>query len=235
LGSGAQEKHEIGELARVKLADSGLVLDIATDEESRLYGEDWHRFLGRCRAVLGVEAGVSVFDIEDVVRNSCQGLLAAEPDLTFEEVHDRVLRPWEGNIPYRTISPRHFEAAAFRCLQVLYEGSYSGILEPYRHYVPLRKDWSNVDEVLGILREPGERERITEAAHADLIASGRHSYSQFVVEFDRVLQETGLTAPARGSWERHVQRRLSARPLAERVRRLVRRSARRVRRALRAT
>ena len=55
---------------------------------------------------------------------------------------------WEDNVYYRTISPRHFEAAAFRICQVLFEGRYSGVLEPMVHYIPLKKDFSNIDEVI---------------------------------------------------------------------------------------
>ena len=60
---------------------------------------------------------------------------------------------WDWKIPYRTISPRNFEAAAFRVCQILYEGHYSGVMEPMRHYIPLRKDFSNFDEVVERFRD----------------------------------------------------------------------------------
>lgn len=223
MGRGAQEKHEIGVRALEFLADEGLVLDIATHESARLYHDGWYRFLGDCRAVLGVEAGVSIYDIDDVVREACQSLLAVEPDLTFAEVHDRVLAPWEGNIPYRTISPRHFEAAAFGCCQILYEGHYSDILEPWRHYLPLRKDWSNIDEVVARYRDEQDRGRIVETAHVELIASGEYGYDKFVRRFDDVLRDVGITPPAHGPWEAEIARALGRRPLGRRVVRSTRR------------
>jgi hypothetical protein len=233
MGRGAQEKHEIGLLALEHATGSGLVLDIDTVESSRLYGDAWYRFLGDCRAVLGVEAGVSIFDLDDVVRESCSALLAAEPGLSFEEVSTRILEPWEGNVPYRTISPRHFEAAAFRCCQILYEGRYSGILEPMRHYLPLRKDWSNFDEVVRLYRDDRVRGEIVERAYDELIDSGRYGYRAFIERFDAVLRADGLTPAARGPWERGVAARIdrgagvrrALRAARRRVRRLVRRSA----------
>ena len=63
LGKLGEEKYTIG--IRF-LADAerfpNLACDISLCEEDRLYGERWIEFLLRCRAVLGVESGASVFD-----------------------------------------------------------------------------------------------------------------------------------------------------------------------------
>lgn len=232
MGRGAQEKHEIGTRALEHGAHTGLDLDIATDESSRLYDDDWYRFLGDCRAVLGVEAGVSIFDLDDVVREGTEALLAANPDLTFEEVHERLLKPWEGNIPYRTVSPRHFEAAAFRCVQILYEGHYSGVLEPMRHYLPLRKDWSNFGDVVAAYRDDATRVRLVEAAFNELIASGTYGYRAFIERFDIVLQDEGISPPPRGAWEDGVRRIVNRGLATRRAARAARRRVRELRRRL---
>jgi len=70
------------------------------------------------------------------------------------------------------MSPRVFEAAAVRSCQILFEGRYSGILEPMVHYIPLKKDFSNFEEVLRRYRDESIRRELTENAHRDLIASG---------------------------------------------------------------
>lgn len=188
MGRGAREKTEIAREFARRTEGSGLVVDVATKENERLYGRYWHEFMASCRGVIGVEAGVSIFDIEDVVQPEFERLVAENPDITAEELGARLLDQWEGNIPYRTISPRHFEAAAFRAVQVLFEGRYSGIMEAGRHYIPLRKDYSNFDEVMRIFRDPRERERIASAAYDDLIGSGRYSYQSFVRDFDDRLE-----------------------------------------------
>jgi hypothetical protein len=36
---------------------------------------------------------------------------------------------------------------------VLFEGRYSGVLKPHRHYIPLKKDFSNFDEVVAKIRD----------------------------------------------------------------------------------
>jgi len=182
MGKGAQEKHEIGIRFRECASASGLKTDIETDERRRIYGRRWYEFLANCRAVLGVEAGVSIFDLEDKVRIECERLIAENPRIRFGEVSKRVLQPWEGNVPYRTISPRHFEAAALRVCQILSEGDYSGVMQPMVHYIPLKKDFSNFGDVIRMLKDKKLRSRFIENAYRDVVASGQYSYRKFIEE-----------------------------------------------------
>jgi hypothetical protein len=164
-GVAAREKYDIGVEFPRRAAGAGLVLDIETDESKRIYGRRWYEFIADCRAMLGTESGASSFDLA--------GAGAEE-------------------IPYRTISPRHLEAAAFRVCQILFEGRYAGLLEPMVHYIPLRKDFSNIDEVIARFRDPDLRAELTENAHRDLIASGALSHERFVAEVDEDLAAAGL-------------------------------------------
>ena len=87
--------------------------------------------------MLGVESGVSAFDLEDEVLTEYAELERASGGVAIEDLTS--LPRWEDRVYYRTISPRHFEAAAFRVCQVLFEGRYSGVLEPMVHYIPLQE------------------------------------------------------------------------------------------------
>jgi hypothetical protein len=222
MGRGGQEKREIGVRFKERARDLDLQLDIETAEESRLYGDRWIAFLADCRAVLGVEAGVSIFDLDDTVRHGYERLVAGSPDISFDEVSERLLKPWEGNIPYRTVSPRHFEAAAFRVTQILFEGRYSGVLEPMVHFLPLRKDFSNFDEIVRLYRDPDVRRTLTDRAYSDLIASGRYSYRRFVSEFDDELEACGLRPAADATEAEHIRRLLARGARARRLRARVR-------------
>jgi hypothetical protein len=196
MGRGAQEKADIGVEFVRRAAGSELTLDIDVDEGGRLYGDDWYRFLANSRGCLGVEAGVSVFDLDDRALPACDRYLAEHPGATFSDVEREVLAPYEDRVFYRTISPRHFEAAAFRVCPILFEGRYSGILEPGRHYLPLAKDFSNLDEVIGRFRDPAVRRAITDAAYHDLIESRRYDYARFIERFDAELLDAGLRVPS---------------------------------------
>jgi hypothetical protein len=198
MGAGSQEKRVIGERFRELAAGRGLRLDIRTAEADRIYGNDWYSFLGRCHATLGVESGVSFMDLEDECHGEYLRLTEQGHEPSLEELQAGALGRWDGNMPYRTLGPRHLEAAAFRICQVLFEGEYSGAMEPMVHYIPLAKDFGNLDEVLELLEDPQRRRRIVDRAHADLIASGRYSYASFIRQVDESLVQAGLEpAPAR--------------------------------------
>jgi hypothetical protein len=197
MGLGSQEKHYIGSEFKKKAAHLDLIMDIETEEEKRIYGQDWPIFLSNCKAVLGVEAGVSVFDINDNVRPRYAKMVSGNPDysfpdVSFEEVYNSLLKPYEDRIYYRTISPRHFEAAALRICQILFEGKYSGILKPMKHYIPLKKDFSNFETVIQLFKNRKVRREITENAYIDLIASNKYSYKRFVENFDQILLKQGI-------------------------------------------
>jgi hypothetical protein len=191
MGSGALEKIVIGERFKELAAATSLHIDIDTREGDRLYGNAWYRFLGRCKAVLGVESGTSYLDLEDEVYRDYQERLADGRAVTLEALQEGPLGRWDENFSYRTISPRHFEAAAFRICQVLFEGEYSGVLEPMVHYVPLKKDFSNFDDVVELIGDPRVRDEITANAYRDLIASGEYSYAKFAQDVDADLMAAG--------------------------------------------
>ncbi len=191
LGKGALEKTGIAEKFRESAAGLNLKLDIETSEDKRIYGEDWYKFLANCRGCLGVEAGVSIFDVEDKVREA-RDLLSDDASTDAFEEYEQVLQAWEDRIYYRTISPRHFETAAFRVCQILYEGRYSGVMKPMVHYIPLKKDFSNFEDCIRSFQDKSVRDEITGNAYQDLIASGRYSYGKFIKGFDQDLSEAGL-------------------------------------------
>jgi len=195
MGRAALEKSEIATNFKKHATHLGLKLDIEADECKRIYGKRWYKFLANCRACLGVEAGVSVFDVEGIVYSKYQQLASRYPNVSSKKMidllEDTMLR-WENRIPYRTISPRHFESAAFRTCQILFEGKYSGVMQPMVHYIPLKKDFSNFDEVIKMFRDRRLRARLTENAYEDLISSGRYSYKKFIEDFDNGLFNRGI-------------------------------------------
>jgi hypothetical protein len=197
LGRGAIEKSAIADGFLARAVAEGFSLDIKVDERHRLYGEAWHRFLADCKAVLGVEGGVSIIDPTDTFRKEYERLIGAQPDLTFEQFAQRMGERFTGledRIDYRAFTPRHFEAAAFRNAQVLFEGRYDGMLRPGVHYLALRKDFSNLQEVLAQLRNFDRLGEMVEQTHRDLIASGRYSYQAFIHSFDEDLLAMGVRA-----------------------------------------
>ncbi len=197
VGRGGAEKMEIGERFHEHALGTGLRLDIRTREQDRLYGERWYGFLAGCRGQLGTESGSSCVDLEDEVHEEYLRREEAGEDTSLEAMEHGALGRWDGVVELRTTSSRHFEAAAMRTCQVMYEGRYNGVLEADRHFLSLRKDFSNFDDVIARFKDPQARAEVVENAYTDLIASGEYGYERFIASFDQVLRDAGL-APRTG-------------------------------------
>ena len=128
MGRGAQEKVDIATGFLENLSGYALTTDIKTGELDRIYGDDWHRFVANCKAMLGVESGVSIIDLDGSIEEECEKYVASYPDCNFRNLSDNVLSKYEDNIFYRTISPRAFECAAFKVVMIFFEGHYNNIL-----------------------------------------------------------------------------------------------------------
>lgn len=188
LGRLGQEKGDIGRRFASRAGAFGLRCDISADEDARIYGEAWNTFLSSCRATLGTESGASIADFDGSIERRVRQHLVRHPDATFEEVEREILAPFEGNVVINTVSPRVFEAAALRTALVMFPGEYSAVVEPWRHYIPIEKDFSNMSTVVARLRDDAFLAQLTERAHADLVASGRYSLQRLVEQFDEVVR-----------------------------------------------
>jgi len=198
LGELGQEKHRIAVRFAADADRWGLRVDISDREEDRLYGDAWTRFLCRSKAVLGTESGASVFDFEGDIQARVEAHLRRDPGASFETLRDLYFAAAEGRMRLNQISPRCFEAACLRCLMILYEGAYSGVLEPWRHYVPLAKDHGNMAEVVAVLRDPARAQAIVDAAYREIARDPAYSYAPMVATFDRTMSAAFAPAMARG-------------------------------------
>ncbi len=189
LGRLGLEKWEIVPRFLEATRESALNCDLSFDEERRIYGKEWIRFVTSCKAVLGTESGASVFDFTGKIEKHVDDYLRVYPGATFAEVSNKFFAQEEGRIRLNQISPRCFEAAALRTAMVLFVGDYSGVLTPWRHYVPLAKDFSNIDEVVRTLHDPAKLQCIANHAYEEVACNPRYSYARFVHEVDRVLSE----------------------------------------------
>lgn len=196
LGELYQQKVWIGRRFQELARDTGLRCDISNREEDRLYGDRWTEFLLSSKCTLGTESGASVVDFTGEIEAKVSAYCGAHPETTFEEVQKLFLRDYENKIPMNQISPRIFEAIGCGCALVLFEGRYSGILEPDRHYIPLKPDFSNFPEVLARIRDTAGLQEIARRAFEEIVRPGRYTYSRFVADADRVIAEALGGAPS---------------------------------------
>jgi hypothetical protein len=198
VGRHGQLKTEIADRVGRAAAARELPTDIASGGASKFRGDDWYRFLASCKYTLGVEGGSSVHDPDGGLEARTIRYLAEHPEATFRETEAACFPGADGGLHYYALSPRHLEACATRTAQILIEGTYNGILRPGEHYIELRRDFSNLNDVLDKIEADRDRDRITEAAYRDIVASGAYTYERFVHEVDAIAL---AGAPARrSSW-----------------------------------
>ncbi|MCO6432046.1 MAG: hypothetical protein J5J00_14395 [Deltaproteobacteria bacterium] len=183
-------RHSLGYIGYLKVkitevfkeAAMGLPLkvDVSNDPKDAILGDNWYRFLLRCKYTLGVESGASVLDEDGSIEARVDQYLSQQPGASFEEISEKCLKGVDGNLKLQVVGPRHLEACLTRTCQILTEGEYNGILKPYVHYLPLRKDFSNVREILELVSKDELREKITQRAFEDIVLSRKYSFEQYV-------------------------------------------------------
>ncbi len=189
-GALGAEKVAIGKVVREYCERLGISNDIAWSEESRIYGPAWNDFVGSCRAMLGSESGSNVFDWDGCLQAKLEAFKEEHPNASDVEVYEQVVKPLELTGLMNQISPRVFEAIAARTILVLFEGNYSGVIRPDEHFISLKKDGSNLDEVFRKLQDKDYVDGMAQRAYQHVIGSGKFSYPAFVAMVDRELEQS---------------------------------------------
>jgi Glycosyl transferases group 1 len=140
---------------------------------------EWAAFLGRCKGTVGGESGTYFLDRRGEIVANAKAYVTSNPAAGFEEVYRMCFADLQ--VEYRSgkcVSSRHFEAIGTRTCQVLLEGGYNGILHADEHYIAVRADGSNLDDVLDRFGDDGYREAI--AARAYDYVLDEHTYAHRV-------------------------------------------------------
>jgi hypothetical protein len=110
--------------------------------------------------------------------------------LDFAEIYGRFFAGRKKAPVYsKCISSRHFDAIGCKTLQIMFPGRYGDILRADEHYVALNQDFSNIDEVLDLLRDVAARQRIVDRTY-DYVMS-EHTYKHRLQHLERALEENG--------------------------------------------
>jgi hypothetical protein len=177
----------------------GLAENISVDPADLFLGDDWYRFLGDCRFVVGAEGGHSLWDPYGVIQDSVNDYVAAHPAAPFEEIADECFPGLDGRFTFPAISPRVLEAALMGCGQILVEGAYAGVLVPNRHFIPMKPDFANLPSVFEAMRSRDRVAAIIAAANRDIAQSPRYRLSTFASEImdyiDRHARAAGRASP----------------------------------------
>lgn len=182
---GHDDKRVLADTFDVEGPKRGLKVDISLDRKDRFDEVGWADFLNRCRGVVGAEAGGDYFEITDATRLRVNAYVHEHPNVTRAEIVERFFRDYKDPVPARMLASRHIEAAGTRTVQILFEGLYGGEFQPHEHYIPLRKDLSNLDEVFETFADPAACARIAENAYRKAVSD--LTYERLIDRFHAAL------------------------------------------------
>lgn len=202
------EKVAVGQIVKNYCDHEGIRSDISWAEEDRIYGPGWYEFVASCRSMLGSESGSNVFDWDGTLATRISDCRKLDPDVTDEEVYFKLIQREEIEGIMNQVSPRVFEAIAARTVLVLFEGNYSGILKADEHFIPLKKDGSNLPDVIRKLSDDAYVDAMAQRAYDQVIGSGKYSYDAFVRFVDENINQ---------SFESVCRKRLSEVPVSDLV------------------
>lgn len=188
-GELAYEKWDIVNQWKKHVERADICTDLSYLEKDRLYGSQWINFLSSCKATLGVESGASVMDFTGDLEKQIDFHQMKYPQDSFFDVQAQYLLPHEGLYKLNQISPRCFEAIALKTVLILYEGEYSGILIPDRHYIVLKKDFSNISDVLKKITDDNYLKNMADITYNEIALNPAYSYQSFVKEVDKIIDK----------------------------------------------
>ena len=152
-----------------------LRVDMSTDPNLRMCREDWAAFLRRTRCTVSSEAGSSCIEADDKTRKAVNSFLDQHPNTSFDQIYIEFFAGRKDMISGKSISSRHLEAMGTKTTMVLIEGQYNDVLTSGVHYIPLRRDLSNRNEVIERLQDLDDVERMAESA---FVTAHQHTHSQ---------------------------------------------------------
>jgi len=171
MAIGDIDRTAVLELFKSRAADLGLTVDIEYDRVGR---EDWNLLLNRWHGVVGAESGAQYLERDDTTRAAVVAYVGEHPDARWEDVHARFFADRPPGLSGKAISSRHFEPAGAGTCQVLVEGRYNDILVAGEHYIRLRRDHSNLGEVVAAFKDVTHRRAIVDRCRE--LVLGSHTY-----------------------------------------------------------
>jgi Glycosyl transferases group 1 len=160
-------------------ANYGLKSDIRAGQMLRLPRDEWAAFLRSSKGLIGAESGTYYLnDRGKLLTRARDYNLKENQQATFADVFDRFYAGVTPSVSGKSVSSRHFEPVGAKCCQILLEGDYNGTLTAGEHYIPVKRDLSNVAEAVRQFKDEGHRRKIADQAYEHVMAS--HTYERRV-------------------------------------------------------
>ena len=183
-------KGVIGDRFKKAAQDYGLNMDISTNQEDMIPGEKWHDFLENSKFCLVTPSGSSILDKKGEIKLKINEFVSINPDSSFEEISSNCFDDQIGKYNFTAISPRNIEAAIAETVQIAVPGQYSNIMIPYKDYIPLEEDCSNIDEVIEIMKDREQVEKIAKNIKDKILNNFKLSMNYLAHEVMKRIRES---------------------------------------------
>jgi hypothetical protein len=180
VGAVGQLKKRVGSEAAAACQRLGLLSDVSTNPKDTIMGDAWFDFLGNTRAVVGVEGGSSIHDPDGSIFKAVEAYMVDYPDASYVQIVDAVLQGHDDQARFTALSPRHLEAVFTRTAQILVEGDYNGVLKPDVHYIPIKADFSDMDQAISKLSDARAIETMIQTAWNDIVEGETYLWETFL-------------------------------------------------------
>jgi hypothetical protein len=174
FGSLGQLKWQIAGRFLASLdVDNDLHLDVSVDHKDRIPGTEWHAFLEDSKFCLTTPSGSSLLDPYGSIRSSIKQYLRRNPFAAFADIESACFPGQDCRYLFSALSPRNLEAALAETVQIATPGSYSGLMQPFIHFIPIEEDCSNISDVLAMISDKGLVKEIQKRCKDSILSEPR--------------------------------------------------------------
>ncbi|OJJ18253.1 hypothetical protein BKI52_25870 [marine bacterium AO1-C] len=86
-------------------------------------------------------------------------------DLDFNEIYELFFKNYQNPLNGKTISSRHFDAIGTKTCQIMFDGRFNDILVSGKHYIALKRDFSNIKQVLEQFKDDEYRNNLVDETY----------------------------------------------------------------------
>jgi len=173
FGSLGVLKSEIADKFVNALPDNNLRLNISIDPKDMIPGKKWHEFMEDSRFCLTTASGSSLLDRRGEFRKSVEIFLLQNPGADFDKTALHCFPGLDNEYVFTAISPRNIEAALAETVQIATPGSYSNLMHPFEHFIPLNENCSNINDILAMVADEALVDKIKFKCKEAILAEPR--------------------------------------------------------------
>ena len=129
--------------------------------------------------------------LKPLLARSFVGASNIDEGINFSEIHQKFFADKNrAPVHSKAISSRHFDAIGTHTLNIMYPGRYNDILRPNEDYFELKRDHSNIDDLIKLLENLKKVNEITASTYNKVLNSHTHKN-----RLDNLLNHLSLLKP----------------------------------------